>query len=90
MNHVTFSKDLFESTPDLRKIVLILFLFKNDVDILHECSYLKTDINWLCLEFDKLSMEDNEEELNYFENEAEATSETILNEIYAFTFCHND
>ena len=40
MNNVLFFvKDLFESIPDYRKIVLIMFLFKNDVDLLHEYGF---------------------------------------------------
>ena len=40
MNHVNNFKDLFESIPDYRKIVL-LFLIKNDVDSLNESGFLK-------------------------------------------------
>ena len=32
MNSVNSSEDLFESIPDYRKIVLITFLIKNDVN----------------------------------------------------------
>ena len=34
MNIVNYFKDLFESIPDHKKIVLLLFLIKNDVDML--------------------------------------------------------
>ena len=32
MNNVNFFKDLFESIPDYKKIVLLMFLIKNDVN----------------------------------------------------------
>ena len=50
MNYEIFFKDMFESIPDFRKIVLILNLFKNDGDLLNECGFLKSDINRLSLE----------------------------------------
>ena len=47
MNHVNFFKDFFESTPDYKKIVLLMFLIKNDNYFLTECGFLKGDINRL-------------------------------------------
>ena len=52
MDNIKYFKDLFESIPDFRKIVLLLFLFKNDNDLLTECGFLKDDINRLNLEFE--------------------------------------
>ena len=34
----------------MEKKVLLMFLNKNDVDLLKECGLLKSDINSLCLE----------------------------------------
>ena len=34
MNNVNFFKDIFESIPDYKEIVLLLFLIKNDVNFL--------------------------------------------------------
>ena len=45
MNHGNCFEDLFESIPDYRKIVLLMFFIKNDVDVLHECAFLKSDNN---------------------------------------------
>ena len=56
---------LFESFTGHRKIALILYKFKNDVFLLHECGFLKNDINRLFVEFKKLLIEQNEEYLNY-------------------------
>ena len=61
MNYENYFKDMFESIPDYRKIVLIMFLSKNDDDLLNEFGYIKNDINRLILEFEKILMEQNEE-----------------------------
>ena len=47
MENSNYFKDLFESIPDYKKIVLLMFLFKNDVNFLYECGFLKGDINSL-------------------------------------------
>ena len=39
MDHVNNFEDLFEPIPDYRKIVLIMFLVKKDVDLLNECGF---------------------------------------------------
>ena len=51
MSNINYFTDLFESIPDDKKIVLIMFLFKNDVNFLYECGFLKGDINFLYKEF---------------------------------------
>ena len=47
MDIKNYFKDLFESIPDYNKIVLLMFLIKNDVNFLYECRFLKSDINFL-------------------------------------------
>ena len=47
MNSVSYFEDLFESISDYRKIVLLIFLIKNDVNLLYECGLLKGDIHYL-------------------------------------------
>ena len=79
MNHVSFFKKLFESIPENRKIVLLIFSFKNDVDLSNESGYLGNDINRLCLEFKNVLLEQIEEYLDYVKNEGESTAEKILN-----------
>ena len=54
MDNINYFKDLFESIPDYRKIVLLMFLIKNDNDLLKECGFLKSDIIDLCLELKKI------------------------------------
>ena len=41
MDHVIYSKELFESNEDYRKTVLLIFLIQNDKDLLKEVGYLK-------------------------------------------------
>ena len=60
MNNVKYLKDLFESIPDYKKIVLLLFLIKNDVNFLYECGFLKSDIEFLYKEFKFVLLELNE------------------------------
>ena len=79
MDHVNIFKDLLKSIPDFRKVVLLLFLIKNDVDLLQECGFLKNDINCLCLEFENVLMEQNEEPLDYIQSEEEPIIEKNLN-----------
>ena len=52
MDNVSFFKDLFESIPDYKKVVLLMLLSKNDIIFLFECGFLKGDINFLYKEFE--------------------------------------
>ena len=69
INHVNYFKDSLESIPDYEKIVLIAFLIENDVDLLNEGGFLKSDINRLCLEFKTISKAQNDENLVSIKNE---------------------
>ena len=51
MDNTIYFEELFGSIPELRKIVLLLFSIKKDVDFLHECGYLGNDITRFCSEF---------------------------------------
>ena len=68
MDNVNYFKDLFESKPDYKKIVLLMFLIKNDVNFLNECGFLKGDINFLFKEFKNISLELNEDYLDHIKN----------------------
>ena len=57
MKYETFFKDTFESISEYRKIVLQMFLIKNDVEILIESGCSKNDINRLNLEFNIILMQ---------------------------------
>ena len=54
MDYLNCFKDMFDSIPEDGKIVLLMFLIKNDVDLLNECEVLKSDINRLCLESEEI------------------------------------
>ena len=79
MNHVNYFKDLFESIPVYRKIVLLIYLFKNDNKHLQECGFLKSDIDSLKKEFKNILIEHNEEYYSYVTNQEEFVMERILN-----------
>ena len=79
MGYGNHFRDLLESIPDYRKIVLLLFSIKNDVDFLNESRFLKNDYIRLNLEFKKILMEQNEHYLDHIKNQEEATIEKILN-----------
>ena len=79
MDNVNYFKDFFESIQDYKKIVLLMFLFKNDVDFLYEYGFLKGDINFLYKEFKNILLELNEEYLDHIKNQEEAIIEKILN-----------
>ena len=51
MNKIIYFKDLFESLIDYRKKVLIMFLIKDDNNLIKEIGFSKNDINRLSLEF---------------------------------------
>ena len=48
---MNYFKDMFESIPDYRKIVLLIFLIQNDKNLLKEIGFSKAVINNLNLEF---------------------------------------
>ena len=58
---MNYFKDLFESIPDYRKIVLLMFLIKDDKNLLKEIGFSKSDINLLSLEFKNILLEQHEE-----------------------------
>ena len=41
MNNENYFEDLFESIPDYRKVVLLLFLIENDNKILQEYGFFE-------------------------------------------------
>ena len=79
MDHINYFTDLFESIPDYKKTVLLMFLIKNDVNFLYECGFLKGDINFLCKEFKNILLEMNEEYLDHIKNQEESIFENFLN-----------
>ena len=68
MNNTNYFKDLFESIPDYRKIVFLLFLIKNDKDLLREFGFSERDINRLNSEFKNILIDQHEKYLDYIKN----------------------
>ena len=78
MNIVIFFTDLFESFPDYRKIVLLMFSIKIDVNFLHKCGFLKGDKNFLYKELKNFLLDVNEEYLDHIKSQEETTLEKFF------------
>ena len=79
MDNIIYFKDLFESITDYKKIVLLMFLIKDDKNLLKEVGFSKNDINFLSLEFKNILLEEYENYLDYIKNEEESVIERFLN-----------
>ena len=79
MDNLNYFKDLFESINDYRKIVSLIFLIKDDKNLLKEVGFSKNYINLLSLEFKNNLLEEHEEYLDYIKNEEESIIERFLN-----------
>ena len=78
MNNINFFKDIIESIPDYRKIVLLIFLIQNDKNLLNEIGFSQRDINRLSIEFKNILIEQHEEWLDYIKNKEESIIEKLL------------
>ena len=78
MDNINYFKDLFESIPDYRKIVLLMFLFQDDENLLREIGFSERDIRSLNLEFKNIVSEPQENYLEYVKNEEESVIEKFL------------
>ena len=72
-------KGLFESINDYRKVVLLVFVIKDDQKLLEEIGFGKSDFDQLSLEFKFILMEQKEDYLDCVKNEEESIIEKILN-----------
>ena len=79
MDNIIYFKDLFESITDYKKIVLLMFLIKDDKNLLKEVGFSKNDINLLSLEFKNISLEKYEKYLDYVKGQEESVVERFLN-----------
>ena len=78
MDNLNYFKDMFESTSDYRKKVLLTFLVENDDDLIKECGFLKSDIIRLNKKMKTILIEQNEEYLYFIKNQEETIIEKIL------------
>ena len=60
MDKIKYFKDLFESIPENRKIVIILFWLIMIMIFSIECGFLETDFNRLYSKFKNILIEQNE------------------------------
>ena len=58
MKYQNYFKHIFESVPDYRKIVLLIFLVQKDKNLLTETGFSKNKINRLNLDFKKVLLEE--------------------------------
>ena len=79
MDNQNYFKNLFESIPDYRKIIILIFLIQNDKKLLKEIGFSKKDINLLNLEFKNILTEEYENYLDYIKNQEESILEKFLN-----------
>ena len=79
MNHVSYFIELLGSFEIYRKFVSSMLLNENNEKLLTECGYSKSDINRVCLQFKKILVKPNKEDLDYMKNEEESIVERILN-----------
>ena len=79
MDNTNYFTDIFESIPDYRKIVLLIFLIQNDKNLLKEIGFSKNNINLLNLEFKNILIDEFENYLDYIQNEEESILEKFLN-----------
>ena len=79
MNNSTYFRDKFESLPNYRKVVLLIFLIQNDKNLKKEIGFAKAAINNLNLEFKNILLEEYEDYLDYIKNQEESILEKFLN-----------
>ena len=78
MNYENYFKDKFESIPDYKKIVLLIFLIQNDKNLLKEIGLSKNDIDFLNLEFKNILIGEFENYLDYIKDQEESILEKFL------------
>ena len=79
MNNSNFFRVIFESIPDYKKIIFLLFLIKNDKVFLLEIGLSERENNRLNLGFKNIVLEQQEKYMDYVKNEDESVIEKFLN-----------
>ena len=70
MNFVIFIEYLFESIPDYRKMVWLIFLIEDDKSLMKEILFIKNAINQISLEFKNILFEQYENYIEYVKEES--------------------
>ena len=78
MNNSDYFKDIIESIPNYRKIVLLIYLIQNDKRLLEEIGFSKKIIISLNLEFNNVLINKFDEYLSYIKNQEESNLEYFL------------
>ena len=71
---------MFESIPDYRKIVFLMLLIKNNMDLVIEYGFLKSDENLLSLDFQKTLREKIEDYFDFIKCKEESIIAKILSQ----------
>ena len=79
MNNSNYFKEIFESIPDYRKIILLIFLIQNDKNLLKEIGFSKKDIILLKLELKNILLGEFENYLDYIKDQEESILEKFFN-----------
>ena len=74
MDDINYFKDLLESIHDYRKIILLCFIIKQDIDILREFGMSEDFINKLYNQFKKIS----EKELDNYNSHIKNLEESLI------------
>ena len=78
MDNLNYFKDLFESIPDYRKVVLLIFIGKDHKNLSKEIGFIKNGINQLSLKYKIILLEEYEKYLEKIRNEEESGIEKYL------------
>ena len=79
MDNLIYFQDLFESIPDYRNLVLVIFLIQNVKKLLLEAGFSERDIIRLNLEFEDILIGEYENYLDFVEDQEESILEKLLN-----------
>ena len=81
MDNLNFFKDLLETKPDYKKIVILIYIIQNDKNSLREVGFSERDIIRSNLEFKFVITKQHEEYLVYVKMEEELFIEIFLNKL---------
>ena len=81
MNYLTYFTGLFESFPDYKKIVSLIFSNKNDIDLITESGFLKSHNARLKLDFKNILSEQIDEYYSYVKYLEESIIARFLNKL---------